>query len=167
MITIIQPIDMLNRYGDNEMAQRCTSDSALPISAQQLRTGVLSGDRTTWSSDLRGEVDSAVAKLTAACETANELITGAARSGGLIGTEDTPTKIPQDVKYFALSIARYQLYEDRCPEHIRLNYEDAVSWINKVAQGKISIDLGLDTPRGSGYQVLDITYPLMSSDQWI
>jgi phage gp36-like protein len=66
--------------------------------------------------------------------------------------------VPQLLVVIACDIARYRLMSDRPTDEVRQRREDAVSWLDKIAQGKYT--LGLDagnneTPEGDdGPQVV-------------
>ena len=62
----------------------------------------------------------------------------------LTGRYDLPlAETPGVLVRRACDIARYFLYEDRASETVRQRYDDAVSWLRKVSEGKA--DLGLDS----------------------
>lgn len=64
--------------------------------------------------------------------------------GYLVGRYPLPlATTPQILVGMACDIARYRLYEDRPTEHVRQRYDDAIKYLEKVSQGKIS--LGLDS----------------------
>lgn len=52
------------------------------------------------------------------------------------------SSIPSRLIKMAADIARYDLYGGKCPDQVRQRYLDAVSFLNKVVSGTVS--LGLD-----------------------
>ena len=62
------------------------------------------------------------------------------------------TDVPDALRDYCCDIARYLLTgtERPCTEEIRLRYEDAMSWLKMVANGKISI--GSNTENGSSVE---------------
>jgi phage gp36-like protein len=64
-------------------------------------------------------------------------------NGYLAGRYTLPlASTPMILVGLACDIARFRLYEDRATEQVRQRYEDAIKYLTKVAEGKIS--LGLD-----------------------
>lgn len=45
-------------------------------------------------------------------------------------------QVTEPIRRAVAVVARYYLYKDRPTEEVRLAYEDAVSWLGKVASGK-------------------------------
>jgi phage gp36-like protein len=50
---------------------------------------------------------------------------------------------PQALKLYACDIARFLLHDDMATEQVRKRYEDAIRFLEKVSEGKIS--LGIDS----------------------
>ena len=51
---------------------------------------------------------------------------------------------PDALKRAVCDIARYRLYKDKPTEEVRKRYEDAVSWLKRVADGKVVLKLPVD-----------------------
>lgn len=104
--------DMIDRFGETELAQLTDKDSG-----QAIDDFVLSRALT----DAKGEIDSYLASR-----------------------YDLPlSETPGVLVRRACDIARYFLYEDAPSDTVRQRYDDAVSWLRKVSEGKA--DLGLDS----------------------
>lgn len=62
--------------------------------------------------------------------------------GYLVGVYQLPLpSVPKNLEMLACDIARYKLYDDRCPEHVQKRYDDAVKYLRSVAKGEISLSL--------------------------
>lgn len=47
--------------------------------------------------------------------------------------------VPEVLRGYACDIARYRLYDDHATETVVKRYEDAVRFLNKLSEGKVSI----------------------------
>jgi phage gp36-like protein len=47
--------------------------------------------------------------------------------------------VPSQISAVCLDIARYRLYDDHAPETVRKRYEDAISWLKLVMDGRIRL----------------------------
>lgn len=61
------------------------------------------------------------------------------------------TTVPSVLARVAADIARYRLHEDRATESVRTRYEDAVTFLKRVAAG--DVQLGNATPLAANTQV--------------
>lgn len=52
---------------------------------------------------------------------------------------------PEIVRTWAVSIARYVLHRNGAPEHVRLDYKDALAALKDVAAGKLALPFPSDT----------------------
>jgi phage gp36-like protein len=163
-IIVIAPLAVIDKFGDTEIAQRSDSESATPITGAQLRTTIENGDRSSFTADEIAQADAAEARIQAACDTANGLISDAVYSG--VGCDVVAYSIPASAIKYALDLARYELYDDNYPEYIRQGFEDAQAWLKDVATAKIKLDFGLcDVPQSKSFVMIDVEFPLMNTNQ--
>jgi len=57
--------------------------------------------------------------------------------------------VPGALKVQACAIAYYTLHQGRYPEETRKAYEDALSFLQKVADGKVHLDVGGSQPKSA------------------
>lgn len=57
-----------------------------------------------------------------------------------------PAKVPLNLKRLACDIARYRLYGASPTEDVRKRYDDAVSFLKRVAAGAATLDGGASAP---------------------
>lgn len=163
-ITFITPLNVIDKFGADEIAQRADSESATPVTGAELRTTIEDGDRLSWTAALIQQADDAEARVQSACDVANGLLTGAIRSAGC--NDLVATSVPEDAKFYALSIARYDLYDDNYPEYVRVAFDDAKSWLDKVARRLITVDIGsTECAQRKSFVMIDMEFPLMNTDQ--
>ena len=76
--------------------------------------------------------------------------------------------VPDALRDYCCDIARFLLTgtEHRCPEEIRIRYDDAISWLKLVAAGKTGI--GSNPENGSGVEPSspDVTFYAGGEDLW-
>lgn len=163
-ITVIAPLAVIDKFGDNEVAQRADSESSIPITGAQLRTTIEGGDRSGFTADEIAQADAAVARIQAACDTASGLISDSVYSG--VGCDVVAFSIPASATKYGLDIARYELYDDNYPPYIRQAFEDAQTWLKDVSTGRIKLDFGYcETTTSKGFVMIDMEFPLMNTNQ--
>lgn len=171
-IAFVAPLDMIDEFGANEMAQRADDESTTTLTGAELRTTIEDGDRTGWGAALIAQADAAEAKLQRVCDRANAMLSTAVRSGCDL-PDATPITIPPDAKYHALRVARYQLYDDGWPANIREDYTDAIAWMRDVTAGKIELDFGFNLPNicddalanSKTASIIGVESPIFNTDQ--
>lgn len=82
--------------------------------------------------------DDAEVKVGRALERASKLVDTYIRSSG-VDVPMTDQAAIADVKGSVLDIARYTAWSDTDNENLRKRYEDAISFLEKIAQGKVHI----------------------------
>lgn len=63
------------------------------------------------------------------------------------------TDVPDLIKRITCDIARYRLHKDSITEIVRLNYEDAVAMLKRLAAGTIKLPELVEPPTNSAYTV--------------
>lgn len=70
------------------------------------------------------------------------------------------TDIPPLVVEHACAIARYRLYRDAPPEHVRADFQDAIKYLDAVAAGKASLGVDADGDAPSSQTAtIDVSQP--------
>jgi len=165
-ITLITPIDMIDQFGDDEIAQRAIRDDHHEVSGDDLRVTINDGDRTGWTQDLRNQADFALDNLQSACDQSNAIASGYIRAGYPVIDTTAPTKTPLDAKRYTLDLCRFILYDDNYPEYVYTANVAALAWFRDVASGKIALDLGIaNIQKPGGLVMTNLQYPLMNNDQ--
>lgn len=87
----------------------------------------------------------------------------AAIDGYLQGRYTLPLAVvPQVLTQYACDIARYRLYDDAASEQVQKRYDDAIKFLELVAQGKITLGLssGGDAPAEADGAQMEGTDPV-------
>lgn len=142
-------INMLDRFGDHEMAQRgAPADPA--VTAELLRLTVTGGDRSAYTDAEQDAADAAAARIELAL----------ADAAAQIDSYLSPTyALPLAAELVAASnleqvtceLARYNLYDDRAPEFVQDRYDRRLRWLRDVAANKASLgatDTAVARPEG-------------------
>lgn len=71
--------------------------------------------------------------------------------------------VPRLIVNIACDIARYRLYDDRCPEHVQKRYDQALKLIDQIGRGdlEVGLDATAQTPQDTGgpaFQANDRTF---------
>lgn len=78
------------------------------------------------------------------------------------------TDVPEALRDYCCDIARFLMTgtEHRCTDEIRIRYDDAISWLKRVADGKVSI--GTSTQSGATVAVSspDVEFYSDGQDLW-
>jgi phage gp36-like protein len=71
--------------------------------------------------------------------------------------------IPPSLKSAAARVARYFLWGDRAPEHVRKGYEDSIAWLKDISTGRAG--LGVDAQGEAAAAAVSMEAELTSEDR--
>lgn len=126
----VDPIGLLEAFGDKEIAQRgWPDDTNTRPDAALLRATILIADRSAWTADEQAAADQAAMKLVGVVDRACDTI-DSYRSAYF-----EPTQSPM-LHGIGLDLARYWLYEDAATEIIRDRFNDAQKTLAALRDGK-------------------------------
>jgi len=74
--------------------------------------------------------------------------------------------IPENLTRLVCSIARYRLYKDSAPEHVRKLYEDAVGWLKSLANGTVSLGQVVEDEPAVDNVAVVYSRPAVFGDDW-
>lgn len=95
------------------------------------------------------QVLSAIAVIDAAIVAANSKI-----DGYLCGVYTLPLdQLPDILVLHGVAIARYHLHDVKATEEVRLRHTEAISYLTKVAEGRIKLKTAADLAAGGGNDV--------------
>ena len=57
--------------------------------------------------------------------------------------------IPESLKKYVLDIARYNLYVQKPTEEVTKRYEEALTWLNRIASGRVILQLPANPDTGT------------------
>ncbi len=139
------PLDLCRTFGFTEIAQRLNNEGSEDVSGDLFKATILGTSRVAWTSDEQAAADDCLLRLKLSQNNTTGLI------NSYVGQiEDLPLpSIPLALKKAANDIDRYTIYDDGVPEDIRQRYEDAVTWLESVAKGDVTLGIG-DETGGSG-----------------
>lgn len=148
-MTYATALNLLDRFGDREMAERAAPDDPA-VTAELLRLTVEGGDRSAYTQAERDAADRALARMEL------RLADAAAQIDSYL-TPNYP--LPLAAELVAASpleevncdLARYALYDDRAPEFVTERYDRRVKWLRDVSAGRASLgpqDTATATPTG-------------------
>lgn len=129
-------LELLQRFGDREMAERGAPD-APEVTGALLRLTVEGGDRSAYSQAEQDAADTALARIEGALDDATKTINSyliaytLPLEQALIDASNLP-QINGDM-------ARYHLYDDGAPEFVKDRYDAAMKWLRDIAAGKASL----------------------------
>jgi phage gp36-like protein len=149
------PLDLVARFGAEEMAQ--LADKRIPrrLSAALLIAALHGDDLSSWDDDAQEIARRAQARLEQATRDGQSEVDSYLSSRYAVPLADPPAAL----KRFTGDIARYALYEDHAKEEVRLRYKDAIAFLKNLAAGDASLGAGEsgETPGASGGTVEWIT----------
>ena len=130
--------DLIDRFDAQELAQLAVPKEHVSIDAALLKLSVQSSNRAAYKPDEIKAADAALVKINRALGDATSEI-----DAWLQGRYTLPLASPSAmIKLKCADIARYLLHDDHPTEQVRQRYDDAIRYLNKVANGQIS--LGID-----------------------
>ncbi len=76
---------------------------------------------------------------------------GAEIEGYVAGRYSLPlTIVPPVLKMYACDITRYKLYDDRVTEQVEKRYNDAMKYLMRLAEGKVTLGIAEATEAANG-----------------
>lgn len=132
-------LDLVGRYGADELAQR--TDRRLPrlVTGQMLQTAAEGGDLSGLEDEQQAAIAASLVVLEQALNDASAMVDGYISSRYPVPL----TSAPEVLKRLTCELARFNLYEDACPEHIEKRNASAIKTLRDIADGTLS--LGVST----------------------
>lgn len=128
-------LDLVGRYGPDELAQR--TDRQLPrlVTGQMLQTAAEGGDLSGLDEQQQVAIAASLVVLEQALTDASVMVNGYVASRYPVPMASVPTVLIR----LTCELARYHLYEDACPENIEKRYNAALKTLRDIADGKLSL----------------------------
>lgn len=149
-------LDMIQRYGADELAQR--GDRSLPrlVSAELFASAAAGEDISAFPENEQAAALDAVAVVSQSVADAVSTV-----DGYLSARYAVPlVPVPAAVLRVTGDIARYYLYEDMATETIIERYRRAIAWLRDIAAGKVNLGDAEATPSpASGGTARMVTSP--------
>ncbi|MEY0576522.1 phage protein Gp36 family protein [Providencia manganoxydans] len=144
-VTYITAAQLCDTPGTVELSQNLAQDNHYPV-PPLLLTARASGEAVDdWTADEVAQADTALARLQVVIEDTQSMIDGFLRQRGL---KLPLVRIPRQLTTWARAIVRYHLFRYRegseQTDPVIRDYKAAMSFLQKVADGRYS--LGLDDP---------------------
>lgn len=132
--------DLFERFDAQELAQLAVPKEHVSIEADLLKLTVTKGNRSRYKAAEQKAADAALVKINRALADATSEI-----NAHLQGRYQLPLVTPPEmIKLKCADIARYLLHDDHPTEQVKQRYEDAMRYLNKVANGQISLGVNQD-----------------------
>lgn len=128
-------LDLVGRYGADELAQR--TDRQLPrlVTGQMLQTAAEGGDLSGLEDEQQAAVAASLVVLEQALNDASVMVDGYISSRYPVPLNSVPAVLPR----LTCELARFNLYEDICPEHIEKRQIAALKTLRDIADGTLSL----------------------------
>jgi phage gp36-like protein len=151
----LTPADLIARYGAEEIAQRADRGMPRRVTASLLQAQ-LAGDDLIGAGvaeDDYGAVRAALAVIESAIADGQSEVDSYLASRYAVPLAHPPGVILR----FTGDIARYALYDDHATEEVEKRYGNAVKFLQAIAKGTASIDVGPDAEDPAGGLVEMVT----------
>jgi phage gp36-like protein len=142
----LTPLDLITRYGAEEIAQLADRGVPRRISAALMRAVAAGDDLSGWPQEDAEAASQALVIVVRAIDDGESEIDSYLSSRYAVPLKHPPGVILR----FSGDIARYALYEDHAKDEVRKRYEQAIAFLRDVAAGKASIDAALEPPVSGG-----------------
>lgn len=131
----ITPLDLLQRFDAEEMAQRADRGVPRLVTGELLQSLAEGVDTSNWSPADLVATTAAVAVLARVAADAQSVI-----DGYLAARYAVPlAPVPDAVRRYTSDIARYYLYDDHATETVQKRHDAAISFFRDVAAGRASL----------------------------
>ena len=129
--------DLVSRYGAGELVQR--TDRRIPrvVTAAMLETAAADGDLSGLDNGQQAALDAVLVVLEQALTDATETVNGYVASRYPLPLTATPPVLVR----MTCELARFNLYEDVCPDHIKTRSDAALKSLRDIADGRLSLGL--------------------------
>lgn len=128
-------LDLVGRYGADELAQR--TDRQLPrlVTGQMLQTAAEGGDLSGLEDEQQAAIAASLVVLEQALNDAAVMVDGYISSRYPVPLNSVPAVLTR----LTCELARFNLYEDVCPEHIEKRQIAALKTLRDIADGTLSL----------------------------
>lgn len=144
-VTYITAAQLCDTPGAVELSQNLTQDNHYPVSPLLLTARANGEPVDNWTQDEVAQADDALSRLQGVIEDTQSMIDGFLRQRGV---KLPLSRIPRQLTAWARAIARYHTFRYRegteQTDPVVRDYKAAMSFLQKVADGRYS--LGLDDP---------------------
>lgn len=143
------PLNLLDRFGDTEMAQLAAPENNL-VTGALLRLTIAAGDRSAYTPDEQAAADQALARLTTAIADAGHQIDSYLAPRYPLPLETAMIEA-SNLGQVCADIARYNLMDEQATDEVERRYDRRITWLRDVSQGRASlgaVDTGVATPAG-------------------
>lgn len=131
----ITPLDLLQRFDAEEMAQRADRGVPRLVTGELLQSLAEGVDTSNWSPADLVATTAAVAVLARVAADAQSVI-----DGYLAARYAVPlTPVPDAVRRYASDLARYYLYDDHATETVQKRHDAAIAFFRDIAARRASL----------------------------
>lgn len=152
---------MLDHFGARELAEVGTPHDLTAITADILRDQVSDADMSGYTAGEQAAALACETRITEAIAAADSEIDMSLRSAGY---ELPLASVPAIIESSSEDIARFDLHKERPTEAITTRYREALKRLDRIATGKLSLDIGMSS--SSGVDVSAPTQVFSDSAVW-